>query len=100
MLTKAESRDKVIIEYQLKDNIVRVIKDVSFTKRYGLSIIYLFQFKNSNNDIYSTVKKSKTIRRNWRTEVDYKTFTYKSLNMALKHFNKAVKALKEGTNIN
>jgi predicted transcriptional regulator len=93
-------KENVIVEYQIKDNIVRVIKDGYFSKKYGSSIRYLFQFQNSNNDISTTVKSSKTIIVDYnKTKEYYKTFTYKSLNMALKHFNKAVSALNNGINI-
>ena len=91
--------EKIVVEYQIKDNIVRVIKDTYINRKWGTSIRYLFQFQNANNSAPTTVKSRKITFVDWKTKESYKTFAYKSLNGALKHFNKAVSALNNGTNI-
>ena len=79
MKIKNESRNKILIEYSLKGNNVSVAR----TFNSGSNINYIFQFNNDNNQ-YKITKHS----------------CYKTIIPAMKQFNKAVKALKEGTNIN
>ena len=91
--------EKVIVEYQIKDNIVRVIKDVYINKRYGTSIRYLFQFKNVNNISPTYLQESKRRVEQYQVVTSSKSSSHRTLGSALKHFNKAVSALNNGTNI-
>jgi hypothetical protein len=78
MSIKTESRDKILIEYSLNGNNVSVAK----TFNCGVGKNYIFYFDTDNNE-YKITKHS----------------YYKKIGPAMKQFNEAVKALKEGINI-
>jgi hypothetical protein len=77
MLTKTEGKNKILIEYSLNGNNVSVVRIFNVINK-GLA----FQFDNDNNE-YKITKHS----------------YYKKIGPAMKQFNEAVKALKQGTNI-
>jgi hypothetical protein len=91
--------ESVIVEYQIKDNIVRVVKDVYIDKGYRKSIRYLFQFQNINNFSPTYLQESNQTFKEYKVVNNYKNVSFRTLGSALKHFNKAVSALNNGTNI-
>ena len=74
--------ENVIIEFQLDDNVVCVIREDYFNKNFKKETKYIFS--------YGTLLG------------DRKTFqsSYKSIGGAMNKFNKAVDAIKNGTKIN
>ena len=91
--------EKIVVEYQIKDNIVRVIKDTYINRKWGTSIRYLFQFQNANNSSPTYLQESKRRVEEYKVVTSYKSSPHRTLRSALKHFNKAVSALNNGTNI-
>jgi hypothetical protein len=73
--------NKVILEYSFDNNIVKIVKENYFTKTGRYKIDYCFVFTNSNTLNTTTLTRHKTVGG------------------ALKKFNKAVKAINEGTKI-
>jgi hypothetical protein len=73
--------DKVIVEFQIRDNITRIIKKPAYPSKYE----YFVQFYNvqDNHQLLLLPEGKK----------------FKTLNPALKLFNKQVMALTNGTNI-
>lgn len=67
-----------LIEYSINSNTIRVSKAFG----YGANKNFTFEYSSDNNQFKNTVHS-----------------TYKTIAGAMKKFNKAVKALKEGTNI-
>ena len=91
--------EEIILEYQIRDNCIRIVKEHYINNKHKKNIRYIFQFKNSNNSDSTSPKTNKAVILNYKYAVVQKTFMYKSLSPALKHFNKAVAALNNGTNI-
>ena len=91
--------ESVIVEYQIKDNIVRVVKDVYVNKKLNTSIRYLFQFQNINNISPTYLQESNQTFKEYKVVNNYKNVSFRTLGNALKHFNKAVSALNNGTQI-
>ena len=77
MSTKAESKDKILIEYSLNGNNVSIIEIYNVVNKS-----FAFQFDTDNN-------RYKLTRHSY----------YKTIGPAMKQFNKAVKAIKQGINI-
>ena len=71
--------NKTLVEYSFNNNIVKVVKEIYYSKK--LKTDYCFIFTNTN-----------TINTTTHTR-------YKTVGGAMKKFNKAVKAINEGTKI-
>lgn len=69
---------RTLIEYSIKGNTVRVSRAFGF----GANKNFTFEYSSDNNQYKNTIHS-----------------TYKTITGAMRKFNKAVKALKEGTNI-
>lgn len=71
-------KEKTLIEYSINDNTVRISKSVYLHYKPKFS----FEFLNNNNQLKITSNS-----------------THRTISGAMRKFNKAVKALKQGTNI-
>lgn len=72
---------KTIVQYSFDNNIVKVVKENYFTETGKSKIDYCFVFTNTNTLNATTLTRHKTVGG------------------ALRKFNKAVKAINEGTKI-
>jgi hypothetical protein len=75
--------ENIIVEFHQNDNVVYVTREDYLDKNFKLKTKYLFNYG--------------TLSGNRKTRIN--TY-YKSIAGVMKQFNKAVKALKKGTNIN